>query len=281
MSTNNSTDVMPFHAIDELKKKQKAVWEDGDYASFAKYMENGAIEVLDNWNISSGAKLLDVGCGSGQIAISAAKKGIQVTGIDIASNLIQYARERAAKSRLNAQFEVGDAECLPYENASFDIATSMFGAMFAPRPEVVSSEFARIIKPGGRLFMANWTAASMPAQMFKAVAKIVPPPAGIQSPVLWGDEETVVSRLENDFKDIKLEKKMYSQWQYPFPASDLVDLFRSCFGPVKRAFDVSEPSQQTTLHEELESIYTEHSEQQNGILTVTGGEYLDVSATRK
>ncbi len=267
--------------LEAIKAKHKSTWEDGDYATFAKYMEAGAVEVLDNWDIASSKTLLDVGCGSGQTAIPAAKRGITVTGVDIAENLVEHARRRAANEKLNARFDVGDAENLPYSNASYDVVTSMFGAMFAPRPEQVVKEFARVLKPGGRLIMANWTPTSMPAQMFKAVSALIPPPAGFIPPVLWGDEETVKHRLSGDFDDITLTRCIYPQWHYPFDADELVKLFRTYFGPVKRAFDTIAPDQRTELHDTLVDIYQAGSLTKNNILTITGGEYLEVSATRR
>ena len=267
--------------IDTLKSKQKATWEDGDYADFATHMHDGAVEILESWDISSAETLLDVGCGSGQTAIPAAKKGIKVTGIDIAENLINHARKVAGKANLDVRFDVGDAEDLPYDNHSFDVAISLIGAMFAPRPERVTSEFARVIKPGGKLYMANWTPASMPAQIFKSLSEIVPPPPGVSSPVLWGDEQTVRQRLGKDFKDIRLTRKFYPQWHYPFDEHGVVNLFRNQFGPAVRAFAAATEQQQKQLYDSLFHIYRNNSETHNGILTITGGEYLEVIATRR
>lgn len=269
------------NAINELKMKQKATWEDGDYAEFSSYMHEGAIEILHNWDLSNARRLLDVGCGSGQTAIPAAKMGVDVTGIDIAENLVKHARQQASKAGLNAQFDVGDAEDLPYEDNSFDTAITMIGAMFAPQPDRVTDEFARVIKPGGKLFMANWTSTSMPAQMFKCVAEIAPPPPGFISPVLWGDEKTVTQRLEKDFKDIRLTRKNYPQWHYPFDEHGVINLFREQFGPVKRAFAIATELQEKQLYDKLFHIYRNSSETNNDILTITDGEYLEVIATRR
>lgn len=281
MNSNNAAVKVEIPNLETIKSKHKATWEDGDYANFAKYMEDGAVEILESWNIEHGEDLLDVGCGSGQTAIPAAKNGINVTGIDIAENLIQHAQQRAFKDKLKAQFDVGDAENLPYENNKFTVVISMIGAMFAPRPDQVTAEFARVLKPGGKLCMVNWTPTSMPAHMFKSVSEIIPPPSGSIPPVLWGDEETVKQRLANDFTDIKLTRKSYPQWHYPFNTTELVNLFRSHFGPVKRAFEVANNTQQIELHKKLENIYRENSEIHNDILTITGGEFLEVIATRR
>lgn len=281
MSTSIATKQTEIPGLNAIKAKQKVTWEDGDYASFARFMEAGAIEVLDNWDVDADKSLLDVGCGSGQTAIPAAKKGIRVTGVDIAENLIHHARQRAFKAKLNARFDVGDAEDLPYDNNKFDVVISMFGAMFAPRPERVTSEFSRVLKPGGQLYMANWTPASMPAQMFKCVSGFVPPAPGYIPPVLWGDEETVAQRLAKEFTDIHLTRKTYPQWHYPLTAAELVELFRTYFGPVKRAFDAIDSQQAAELQQLLEAIYRSNSELHNDILTITNGEYLQVIATRK
>jgi SAM-dependent methyltransferase len=271
----------PAPNFDAIKAKQKATWEAGDYASFCKYMEAGAIDILDGWNIAKGKTLLDVGCGSGQTALPAAKNGARVTGVDIAENLIAHARQRAQEAGLDVRFDVGDAENLPYGDGSFDVAISLIGAMFAPRPERVTAEFARVLKPGGKLHMANWTAAGMPGQMFKCVARFVPPPPGLASPVLWGDEATVKQRLSDDFTDIKFRRRMYPQWHYSFDAAELVNLFRAQFGPVKKAFELIDEDKRRELRDSLEQIYRETSEMRNGVLTITHGELLEVEATRR
>jgi len=136
-----------------LKTRLKTTWESGDYGVFAKYLEKGALEFFDRLNIPAGTRLLDVACGAGQLTIPAARKGIQVTGLDLAANLVQQARARAADEGLRIQVEEGDAENLPYPDASFDVVMSLIGSMFAPRPELVASEMVRVCRPGRRIIM--------------------------------------------------------------------------------------------------------------------------------
>ena len=140
-----------------LKTRLKATWESGDYGVFAKYLEKGALEFFDRLNIPPGTRLLDVGCGAGQLTLPAARKGIQVTGLDLAANLVQQARTKAAAEGLPIQVDEGDAENLPYPDASFDVVMSLIGSMFAPRPELVASEMFRVCRPGGTIIMGNWT----------------------------------------------------------------------------------------------------------------------------
>lgn len=266
----------------QIKAKMKATWEDGDYADFAKYMQNGAIEILNNWEISPGQRLLDIGCGAGQTAIPAAQHGHQVVGIDIAENLIAHATECAKYEGLDIQFDVGDAEALPYEDNSFDVVISMIGAMFAPQPDKVVSEIARVLRPGGKLYMANWTPAGLPGQMFKCVAGIMPPPPGFIPPSLWGDEKTVQQRLSANFGDLQLSRKHYPKWEYPFAVSGIVELFRTHFGPVKRAFDMldSNNADPAPLRQQLHDIFQKSSNAHDDDSTfIKNGEFLEVIAT--
>ena len=266
-------------AVTTIKSKLKATWMAGNYDTFSRYMEDGAKEILTGWSIKAGHNILDVGCGSGQTAIPAAKAGANVSGIDIASNLIQAARERAALEGVNVRFEEGDAEQIPYDDNSFDTVISMIGAMFAPNPDNVVSEFARVCRSGGTLHMANWTPQSMPGQMFKIVGSYVTPPAGVVPPVLWGDEETVYKRLSHHFSNIKLTRKYYPSWFYPFSSTELVKYFREHFGPVKRAFASLDLQNQRSLFEALEHNFEIHNMATNGTVAMKG-EYLDVYAIR-
>ena len=130
-----------------LKTRLKTTWESGDYGVFAKYLEKGALEFFDRVNISARTRLLDVACGAGQLTLPAARKGIQVTGLDLAANLVQQARAKAAAEGLEIQVDEGDAEDLPYPDASFDAVMSLIGSMFAPRPELVAEEMLRVCRP--------------------------------------------------------------------------------------------------------------------------------------
>jgi ubiquinone/menaquinone biosynthesis C-methylase UbiE len=176
----------PEAPIQQIKENMRAVWMAGDFGVIAKTIASSAEEFIGRLGTPSGARVLDVACGTGNLAIPFARQGAVVTGVDIAPNLLIQARERAAMENLNATFDEGDAEQLPYADSTFDVVATMFGAMFAPRPGLVASEFARVLKPGGRLAMANWNPTSFTGKMFKVGSSHVPPPPGIPPPVLWG-----------------------------------------------------------------------------------------------
>jgi SAM-dependent methyltransferase len=228
--------------------------------------------------INKGEKVLDVACGTGNLAIPAAKAGAIVTGIDIAPNLIEQARDRATAEGVECTFEEGDAEALPYDDESFDTVVTMFGAMFAPRPDVTAKELMRVCRHGGRLAMANWTPSGFVGQMFKTGSKHFPPPPGIAPPVLWGDEETVRSRLSEGIADLRLRRQPVT-FQFPFPPADVVEHFRQYFGPTKVAFDNLEPEAQAVMRSDLEQLWTDSNRATDGTTEVES-EYLEVIAVR-
>lgn len=200
--------------------------------------------------------------------------------MDIATNLIQQARARAAAEGLTAQFDEGDAEELPYPDASFDVVISLIGAMFAPRPERVAKELVRVCRPGGRIFMANWTPRGFVGQMFKINGKHVPPPAGMSSPVLWGDEATVRARLQEGVADLQLTHKFYPSFAYPFGAAEVVEFFRQFYGPTNRAFAALDADGQAALRHDLEELWSRNNLATDGTTRIEA-EYLQVSAIRK
>lgn len=170
--------------IDQIKHSMRSDWMAGDFGVVAKTIEAPAEEFIARLSIPVGAQVLDVACGTGNTAIPLARRGAVVTGVDIATNLLAQGRERAVAEGVSVTFDEGDAEQLPYADSSFDAVTTMFGAMFAPRPELVAAELARVLKPGGLLAMANWNPESFSGAMFKVMATHVPPPPGIAPPVL-------------------------------------------------------------------------------------------------
>ena len=265
--------------MEALKTRLKATWMSGDYGHFATYLEPGALEFLSRLPLQPGMRILDVACGAGQIAIPAARAGAKVTGIDIAPNLIEQARARAQTENLDAHFDEGDAEMLPYPDSSFDLVISLIGAMFAPRPELVAAELKRVCRPGGKIIMGNWTPGGFVGQMFKAHGKHVPPPAIMPPPVKWGDEETVRERFKDGVSHLKLNRRQYP-FRYPFPPSQVVEFFRTYYGPSHKAFAALDAEKQAALRQDLETLWTEYSSATDGTTSLES-EYLEVIAIRQ
>ena len=263
--------------VEGMKTRLKHIWMAGDYDRFSRYMENGARDFYERLETSSGCRLLDVGCGSGQLALIAAKDGLEVTGVDIATNSVERARARAQSEGLQARFEEGDAEALPFEDSSFDVVASLIGAMFAPRPDLVAKELLRVCKPGGTIAMANWTPQGVIGQMFKTVSTFIAP-SGMPSPVLWGDEATVRDRLGKGLLTLNLVRRHYT-FSYPFPPSEVVEFFRLYYGPINRAFASLDASGGERLSQELETLWSFHNRAGMECTTVLA-EYLEVIGIR-
>ena len=264
--------------MDALKTRLKAMWMAGDYGHFATFLEPGAMEFFPRLVITAGERVLDVACGAGQLAFPAARAGADVSAIDIASNLIEQAKARNAKEGLAIDFREGDAEHLDFRNDSFDLVFSLIGAMFAPQPERVVSEMIRVCRPGGRIVMGNWSPAGFIGQMFKLNGKHVPPPAGMPSPVLWGNEEVVRERFGDAVTDMALTKRMYP-FRYPFPPAEVVEFFRTYYGPTNRAFAALDSEKQDALRSDLVALWSEHNTATDGG-TQLESEYLEVIARR-
>ena len=263
--------------IDELKTRLKTTWMTGDYDLFSRFMEKDAEKFFRRLGVTPGTRLLDVGCGAGQLALIAARAGAKVTGCDIATNWIEKARARAAAEGLEITFEEGDAESLPYEDAQFDAVVSLVGAMFAPRPDLVAAELTRVCRPGGMIAMANWTPDGFIGQMFKVISTHIAP-SGMPAPVLWGDEATVRDRLRDGIADLKFALQVY-HFDYPFSPDTVVDFFRANYGPMSRAFASLDANGQEKLRSELVSLWSAHNKAVDDTTRVDA-EYLEVIATR-
>lgn len=265
--------------MEALKTKLKSTWISGDFGKIAQSFVDGAAEFVQRQNLQPETEVLDVACGSGNQSIPAARTGAKVTGIDIAPNLIEQAKEWAIAEGLAIKFEEGDAENLPYQSASFDTVISMFGAMFAPRPELVSAEMLRVCRPGGKIVMANWTPAGFIGQMFKLVGSYVKPPTNIPSPLLWGDEQTVRNRLGNQVSEISFNKHLIT-FTFPFGIRETIEYWKDYYGPTHKAFLALDEAEQKAMREDLEQLWGYENLAGNG-MTCVNSEYLEITAVRK
>ena len=264
--------------IEQLKKNMKAAWMAGDFGQIAKYNEEEGVRFIKRLEIRRGSDVLDVACGTGNTAIPAARDGANVIGVDIATNLLEQGRARAAREGLNLEFREGDAEALPCGAAEFDAVVSMFGAMFAPRPALVVTELTRVCRVDGFIAMANWTPTGFVGKNFAINARYLPPPENLEAPVLWGKEEVVAERFSKVGWKVETTRRN-REFKYPFPGAEVVKLFREYFGPTKVAFSRLDPAGQQALTADLEKLYAEHNEG-SAHETRVKAEYLEVIARK-
>jgi SAM-dependent methyltransferase len=275
--TKNATPPDPPN-LERLKQGMQAAWSAGDFGQVAKYTAAEGELFISRLPIRAGMDVLDVACGTGNLAIPAARLGARVTGVDIAENLLTQGRERAAAENLNVTFQYGDAEQLAFPDASFDVVVTMYGAMFAPRPEVVARELARVVRPGGLIAMANWTPEGFVGKSFAVTARIAPPPVDLPKPVLWGMENIVKERFAAVGCSVETHRCMV-HFKYPFPPAQVVEFFRQYFGPTQVAYSRLDDAGKAAMSRELEKLWTDHHDGPDGHSHVQA-EYLEVRATK-
>jgi ubiquinone/menaquinone biosynthesis C-methylase UbiE len=263
----------------------KALWEKGDFTRIAASMRESGEALVNALGITPGLKVLDLGCGDGTTAVPAAKLGAEVLGVDIAQNLIEAGNKRAREEGLtNLRFQEGDATNLQeLSNKTFDLAISIFGAMFAPTPFDVAKEMVRVTKPGGRVVMGNWIPndPTLVAQILKiSAAYSPPPPEGFISPMTWGIESHVIERFTSagvSQERISFVRDTYL-FNYPGTPSAFVDVFRRYYGPTMNAFDAAEKNGRAAdLQKELETLFERQNKSTNKQATSIPATYLRVT----
>ena len=264
--------------LESLKARMKATWMSGDFDRVAQVYAPEAQAFVGRLGLKPGERVLDVACGSGNLSFPAARAGADVTGLDIATNLVETARGRAQAEGLHVYFDEGDAERMPYGDGSFDVVMTMFGAMFAPRPEAAAAELLRVCRPGGRVALANWTPAGFIGRMFKATAAHVPPP-NVPSPLLWGDEATVRERLRDGAAEFHFNRRTVV-FRLPLTPEQTVDFFREWYGPTLRAFAALDENGKVSLGRDLARLWAAENLAADGTTHVEA-EYLEVVATRR
>lgn len=260
---------------DPLTERVRATWTAGDFGRIARGYESGAAEFIARLELDPGERVLDVACGTGNLAVPAARTGAVVSGIDIAPNLIAQADARAAAEGLNLTLDVGNAEQLPYGDRAFDTVVTMFGAMFAARPERVAAELLRVTRKGGRIAMANWTPDGFIGEMLKTTVRYAPPPADVPSPLLWGKEEVVRVRLAAS-SSLTFARRLIT-FEYPFGPEQVVNEFRLWYGPTLRAFASLDDAGGAGLQRDLVKLWTDANRADDGTTRVQS-EYLEVVA---
>jgi SAM-dependent methyltransferase len=260
-----------------MKEMTQAIWSLGDYGPIARLLEEAARAVVDASGISSGDEVLDVAAGNGNCAIAAARTGARVVASDLTPALVQTGQARTKAEGLEVEWAQADVEDLPFEDGRFDVVTSVFGAIFAPRPELAASQMFRVLKPGGVVGMANWTLASFSKQMMDVVSKYSPPPpVALPSPFLWGQEQTIRSLFEGTATQIQLDRRVLS-WEF-----DSFEAMRSVFeshGGAVMAKQVLPPEVYEAQARELEALVGKLSEG-TGCRVVLPNEYLLVVARK-
>lgn len=264
--------------MEELKERARATWSTGDYPSIAELIQSAADDLVDAAEIEKKIDVLDVATGTGNVAIPAAKKGARVTGLDLTPELFEIGRKRASAARVKVEWLEGDAEALPFDDASFDRVLSTFGVMFAPRHKRAAGELVRVLRPGGLIALASWTPEGVAGQMFKIAGAYLPrPPEFAQPPAQWGNEKHVRELFAGHGLNLSFERLAVT-FVDESPEAYL-EMMSKSFGPFIQAQQNLSEQQWGEMRAELLDLYNSSNTADDGTMRFDQ-EYLRVIARK-
>ncbi|MBL8347034.1 MAG: class I SAM-dependent methyltransferase [Rubrivivax sp.] len=260
-----------------IKQRQQATWASGDYAVVGTTLQIVGEQLAEAVDVRAGEQVLDVAAGNGNATLAAARRFAEVTSTDYVPALLERGSARAAAEGLKAKFLPADAENLPFDDGRFDVVLSTFGVMFAPQHERCAAEMLRVVRPGGRIGLANWTPTGFIGRLFKVLGSHVAPPAGVRSPALWGNEEHVRG-IFGAGAAVRCERRIFN-FRYR-SAAHFVEIFRDYYGPTHKAFAALPEAGRAALERDVLALLTELNVAGPGSLVVPS-EYLEIVVTRK
>jgi SAM-dependent methyltransferase len=263
--------------LNALKARQMTAWASGDYAVVGTTLQLVGELLAEECDLRWDERVLDVAAGNGNATLAAARRGCRVTSTDYVGGLLERGEDRARAEHLDVDFRVADAEALPFEAGSFDAVLSTFGVMFSPDQQKSADELARVCRPGGRIGLANWTPDGFVGQMFKLLARHLPPPAGVQPPSLWGVETHLRSLFGARAAAIAVKRRQFN-FRYRSPAH-FIEVFRTWYGPVHKAFAALPAAAAAALESDLAGLLQELNRAGPASLVVPS-DYLEVIVTR-
>jgi len=269
---------MPTPDLEAVKRRQQAMWSSGDYQMVATQIQVVAELLMEALDVHSSERVLDVATGSGNAALAAARRGTEVVGVDYVPALLDRARLRTRAEGLEASFVEGDAEALPFDNASFDVVSSVFGVMFAPNQERAAAELVRVTRPGGRIGLVSHTPEGFVGQVFRVNGRHVPPPAGVRSPVQWGTEVRLRELFGGASTSISVAKRLYV-FRYRSPEAYL-DYWKRFYGPTLKAFEAVGATGAPALERDLLELIGQFNRATDGTMVVPT-EYLEAVIVKR
>lgn len=263
--------------FDAIKARQKVTWDSGDYAILGITLQIVGESLCEAIDLRAGDRVLDVAAGNGNASLAAARRHAEVTSTDYVPSLLEKSRVRAVADGLAIEYQVADAENLPFDDDSFDVTLSTFGVMFAPNQDRAASELLRVTRPGGRIGLANWTPTGLLGSVLKTVGKFAPPPAGLKPPMLWGTEPRMVELFGPKATDIKVERKQFV-FRYR-SAEHWIDVFSKFYGPLLKALESLDEAARTALRADL-AVLLAHANRADTTSLVAPAEYLEIVITK-
>lgn len=264
--------------FDAIKSKQKLMWASGNYAKVGSTLQLSGELLCESMALSAGQTVLDVAAGNGNATLAAARRFCNVTSTDYVQDLLDQSRARALAEGMEVNYQVADAEKLPFTEGQYQNVVSTFGVMFAPNQVKAASELLRVCAPGGKIGLANWTPNSFIGQLFKIIGRYVPPPAGVSSPANWGTESFIEANFEAQAQNIAIVRRDF-MFRY-LSADHWLNVFRTYYGPTHKAFNALPSEQQGILANEILNLLEQCNTASDGTLVVPSA-YLEIVITKK
>src|SRR3954467_1596167 len=276
-----AVDAAPSLAPDfaAVKGRQQKTWASGDFSVVASRIVFQAEHLCETADLHAGWTALDVSTGSGNAAIAAARRGCEAVGVDYVPALLERGRLRAAAEHLDVRFVEGDAEDLPFPDASFDAVLSIYGVMFAPDHRRAASELARVCRPGGRIALASWTPDGFIGETFRIFSRYLPPAPGLQPPVRWGDPGRLDSLFRQTAASITSHRRT-AVFRFR-SAEENVDFFRTHYGPTLRAFESLDPARRAALRDDLLALARKYDRNGGTGPVAIAADYLETVIVRQ
>jgi SAM-dependent methyltransferase len=261
-----------------IKQRQHATWASGDYAIVGTTLQIVGENLIEAVDLRAGEQVLDVAAGNGNATLAAARRFAHVTSTDYVPELLEKGAQRSRANGLDVRFQTADAEDLPFADGAFDVALSTFGVMFTPDQPTAARELTRVVRSGGRIGLANWTPEGFIGELFRLIAAYVPPPAGLQSPMLWGTEPRIVELFGPTSTDIHCARRRFN-FRYQ-SAAHWIEVFRNFYGPTYKVYAALDPDRQASLTRDIGALL-ERRNVGGAHSLVVPSEYLEVVITRK
>lgn len=261
-----------------IKQRQQATWASGDFAVVGTTLQIVGESLAEAADVRAGERVLDVAAGNGNATLAAARRFALVTSTDYVPALLDKGRERARAEGLPVQFKVADAEALPFDDGTFDVALSTYGVMFTADHPCAAQQLLRVVRTGGRIGMANWTPEGFIGRLFKVIGAHLPPPAGLKSPALWGTEAYLTELFGAHAVHMQVQRRHFN-FRYR-SAAHWVQVFRDFYGPTHKAFSALDAAGQQALERDIVALLNEMNTAGEDSLVVPG-EYLEVVITKR
>lgn len=262
---------------DAIKAKQQATWGSGDYGRIGITLQITGEQLCESLDIRAGQNLLDVAAGNGNLTLAAARRFCKIVSTDYVGSLLEQAERRSLAEGLAVEYREADAESLPFDDAQFDNVGSTFGVMFAPDQAAAAAELLRVCKPGGKIGLVNWTPPGFIGQLFKTIGRYLPPPQGVNSPAAWGTRGFIEQHFAHAAQSVEIRSRMFN-FRYQSPQHWL-DLFRTYYGPVHKAFEALDPIRGERLAQDILNLIEQFNKARDGTMLVPS-EYLEIVITK-